>query len=856
MYVKNKKVLNNRANPYFRVLIITGMLMIMFCGLMSTVSANQAPVADAGPDKYAKVGQTVYFNAGSSWDPDNDTLNYYWDFGDGNGSGWLGSPTTSHVYTVAGNYSVLLNVTDGSLFDTDWCWAHISPQSGNSAPVANAGSDQTVAVNTQVNFNGGGSYDPDNDPLLYYWDFNDGSNSGWLNTSTTSHTYTTTGYYYVQLSVTDGPLISNDTCVINVTSGSNSPPVPDAGPDKYAKLGDWVYFNGNGSYDPDNDPLQYIWYFGDGTQTNWSYTPTVSHKYNATGTFNVYLGVKDYQYVKYDLCKVFINSSGNQAPIADAGSDQYGKVGNKVYFDGTGSYDPDSDPLTYHWDFGDGTTTGWTNLSSVSHTYSNVGNYTVTLKVTDGYLNDSDFCMAFITQGGVNKAPVADAGSDQNAKINQTVYFDGSGSYDPDNDPLLYKWDFGDGYSTGWQSDCNSTHVYYTAGNYTATLYVKDGNFTDSDTCTIYVSSNWNPAPKPKDTDGDGYIDDEDDFPYDPTQWLDSDGDGFGDNPDGNKPDLFPDDPGEWADTDGDGYGDNKDDFPEDPDEWEDTDGDGYGDNGDEFPDDPDEWVDTDGDGKGDNGDDFPDDPTEWADKDKDGYGDFIDVFPMDPKEWIDTDNDKVGDNSDMFPNDPTEWEDTDYDGVGDNSDLFPREPTQWEDKDGDGYGDNPDGKYPDAFPDDPTEWLDSDGDLVGDNTDAYPNDATRSMLEPAKDSSNNEDFTYVGIIILLVVIIIILITMLVIRKKPRHQVYQDDRQVNNNIDMAIVNEYNEYELDKKADDDSEEYILKLTDEALSLKKPSDFTVSEKDMWVKIEQKYRKGELSTETYNQIKEKLS
>ena len=47
-------------------------------------------------------------------------------------------------------------------------------------------------------------------------------------------------------------------------------------------------------------------------------------------------------------------------------------------------------------------------------------------------------------------------------------------------------------------------------------------------------------------------------FPFDPTQWEDADGDGFGDNPMGIGADKFPDDPTQWGDIDGDGYGDNK----------------------------------------------------------------------------------------------------------------------------------------------------------------------------------------------------------------------------------------------------------------------------------------------------------
>jgi hypothetical protein len=107
-----------------------------------------------------------------------------------------------------------------------------------------------------------------------------------------------------------------------------------------------------------------------------------------------------------------------------------------------------------------------------------------------------------------------------------------------------------------------------------------------------------------KDRDKDGYPDDEDRFPDDCNEWIDSDNDGVGDNSD-----AFPHDSEEWADSDKDGHGDNSDDFPDDPKEWIDTDGDGRGDNSDAFPQDWEEWADSDNDSYGDNSDDFPSDP-------------------------------------------------------------------------------------------------------------------------------------------------------------------------------------------------------------------------------------------------------
>ena len=78
----------------------------------------------------------------------------------------------------------------------------------------------------------------------------------------------------------------------------------------------------------------------------------------------------------------------------------------------------------------------------------------------------------------------------------------------------------------------------------------------------------WNNA-----DDNDRVPDVNDTFPFDPTEYLDSDGDGIGDNAEKQA--------GIDKDTDGDGRDDAGDAFPDDPKEWLDTDGDKIGDNAD-----------------------------------------------------------------------------------------------------------------------------------------------------------------------------------------------------------------------------------------------------------------------------------
>ena len=73
----------------------------------------------------------------------------------------------------------------------------------------------------------------------------------------------------------------------------------------------------------------------------------------------------------------------NRAPSAQAGGPYAGVRGQAIVFDGSGSSDPDGDPLTYQWSLGDGATgTG----VAPSHAYASLGTFLVSLVVSDGEL--------------------------------------------------------------------------------------------------------------------------------------------------------------------------------------------------------------------------------------------------------------------------------------------------------------------------------------------------------------------------------------------------------------------------------------------------------------------------------------
>jgi serine protease len=172
----------------------------------------------------------------------------------------------------------------------------------------------------------------------------------------------------------------------------------------------------------------------------------------------------------------------NSPPVADANGPYTGTEDIAVTFNSSGSYDPDKDTLTYKWDFGDGSTGAGVGPT---HTYIAGGTYTVTLVVNDGKVDSpAATTEAIITE--INDPPVADAGPDQTASMDELVIFDGSGSYDIDDGIATYAWDFGDKIT---YSDITATHTYSTVGIYTVTLTVTDNEgITAADTAIVNVA--------------------------------------------------------------------------------------------------------------------------------------------------------------------------------------------------------------------------------------------------------------------------------------------------------------------------------------------------------------------------------
>ena len=135
-----------------------------------------------------------------------------------------------------------------------------------------------------------------------------------------------------------------------------------------------------------------------------------------------------------EVRRIVYTGTANRAPSAVVTSDKTsGPDPLTVNFDGRTSSDPDTDPLTFEWDFGDGSAheTG----SNATHTYSGAGTYTATLTVRDGRGGQGSATVR-IDVGNRPPVPVISSpGVTKTFAVGETIVLHGSAD-DPDEGAL------------------------------------------------------------------------------------------------------------------------------------------------------------------------------------------------------------------------------------------------------------------------------------------------------------------------------------------------------------------------------------------------------------------------------------
>lgn len=247
-----------------------------------------------------------------------------------------------------------------------------------------------------------------------------------------------------------------------------------------------VAFSSSGSSDPEGTPLSYSWNFGDGTSAT---TANPSRTFTTAGSYAVRLTVSDGTNSTLSAAiNISVTAPVNNPPVVVANaSPKLGVIPLLVSFNSTGSSDPEGSPLTYSWNFGDGTTS---TAANPTHTYSTAGTFSARLTISDGANSVSSANIGITASAtATNYPPVAVAnGSPPSGAAPLAVSFSSSGSSDPEGAMLTYNWNFGDG--TANSTLASPVHTYSSTGSYTAMLTVSDGtNSATSTAITITVAT-------------------------------------------------------------------------------------------------------------------------------------------------------------------------------------------------------------------------------------------------------------------------------------------------------------------------------------------------------------------------------
>lgn len=365
-----------------------------------------------------------------------------WVFGDG---GQSTQQNPMYIYDVAGTYSVALKVTNSLGCSRVLSKPNIIHVTPGVTTNFNYSTPQLCHPPETINFT---NQSTGPGTLTYQWSFGDGGTSNALNTT---HTYNSGGNFSATLTTTSSygctDVFTQIIHIRNVVSNYSGP--------------DSLCVKDSARFTNASVPASFssFWNFGDGTTSN-QINP--AKKWAIAGNYAVKL-INNYGSCSDSITKI-IKVSPLPIPAFSAPDTINCKVPFTVNFVSTSF-----GAVNWNWNFGDG---GTSTLQNPSHTYTSLGNYTVTLVVTSASgCTDSLVKPQFIK---IQKPIVNITGLPVEGCVPFTI--NPTPNVTSIDGIVSYFWDFGDGSTSTMQ---NPTHTYPNQGNYTVKLII-----TTNDGCT------------------------------------------------------------------------------------------------------------------------------------------------------------------------------------------------------------------------------------------------------------------------------------------------------------------------------------------------------------------------------------
>ncbi|WP_051326722.1 PKD domain-containing protein [Aliagarivorans taiwanensis] len=393
------------------------------------------------------VNQVLTLNAEQSFDPDGEIASYRWEVLNDEQATKQGVEA-SFSFTTTGSKTIELTVTDNEglegraqvvvqVLDEN---QPLPPTAVIDAPVREALAGQTL------NFNASASSSPNGDIIKYQWFtlpacFEEACPPVGPTlvgeSATLAHSFISEGVFELSLTITDSAGESaHDSVLITINPVEGGTVTAKISPDgtQQVSQGTQLSFSAAGSSSDASVIVSYRWSLltANGGVQQLGTGQQVTHRFSTQGSFSLRLQVEDYQ-GNTDEAFVAIEVTAappvNQAPVAQISptGEQQVEQGEQLSFDGSSSYDPDGDSLSYLWS--NGATT-----ASVTLSFDTIGTEQVCLVVNDGALSSAEQCVTVV----VKAKPVTST----------VVYYQGSF-------PNIYAWDGASlsPYTKGWPGD-------------------------------------------------------------------------------------------------------------------------------------------------------------------------------------------------------------------------------------------------------------------------------------------------------------------------------------------------------------------------------------------------------------------
>ena len=337
------------------------------------LSYNYYPVTDA-------AGSTIPVYEFNTWtlDGNGEQYNYRWDFGDGRkGSG----SDIRHEYTSAGVYKACVEAYIGDHFVCSWCneiEIEELPDQGCRLALGYA-PDTTKNDDLIWYLFDAWDVDGNNNGYTYKWDFGNGQS---MAGASVSSSFTAVGSYRVCFDAYDGETLVCSRCDdIRIER-----PLPDDGCQigfeyyQYPELNNPFYFEfAGGSLDGNHNQYTYKWNLGNG---NTSSGTSFEHTFADYGVYKVCI-----EAYKGDE---FVCSWCDEIKIEDEREWYPCDLDVEAFYENLAvSLRVTNDFEKYYWDFGDG---NFASERSVTHTYTEPGNYFICLETVDREGNHCSEC--------------------------------------------------------------------------------------------------------------------------------------------------------------------------------------------------------------------------------------------------------------------------------------------------------------------------------------------------------------------------------------------------------------------------------------------------------------------------------